>query len=112
MKTPNSRKTITEEVTGTVSEIIAQVKKLVREGNARRVMIENKDGKVVFQSQLTVGLAGTVALAVISPLLTAIGTFALFMKDMKIIVERYPDEENKDENEIEAEFIEIKDEEE
>ncbi|HET6528644.1 MAG TPA: DUF4342 domain-containing protein [Balneolaceae bacterium] len=111
MKTSNSKKTITQEITGTVSEIIIQVKKLIKEGNARRVMIQNKDGKILFQSQLTVGLAGTVALTVISPFVAAIGTFALFMNDVKVIVERYPDEE-RDEYEVEAEVIEIRDDEE
>lgn len=111
MKTSNSKKTITQEITGTVSEIITQVKKLIKEGNARRVMIQNKDGKILFQSQLTVGVAGTVALTVISPFVAAISMFALFMNDVKVIVERYPDEDQKDEYEVEAEVIEIQDEE-
>lgn len=112
MKTSNSRKTITEEITGTVSEIITQIKKLIKEGNARRVMIQDKNGKILFQSQLTVGIGGAVLLTVISPIVTAIGTFALFMNDIKVIVERYPDEETgKDDYEVEAEFIEIRDEE-
>ncbi len=51
----------------------------------------------------------------IAPVISAIGMFALFMNDVKVIVERYPDEENGehgDEYEVEADFIEIRDEEE
>lgn len=121
MKTTNSRKTFTEEIKGTASEIIKQVKKLVKEGNARRIMIQDKDGKTLFQSQLTVGVGGAALLTAIAPVISAISMFVLFMNDVKIIVERYPEEETagkekkddyKDDYEVEAEFIEIRDEEE
>ncbi|PAU94190.1 hypothetical protein CK503_08225 [Aliifodinibius salipaludis] len=115
MNTSNSRKTFTEEIQGTISEIINQVKKLIKEGNARRVIIKNSKDKVLFQSQLTVGVGGAAVLTSIAPVVSAIGMFALFMNDVKIIVERYPEdetEETKDEYEVEAEFIEIRDEEE
>lgn len=115
MNTTDSQNTFREEITGTVNEIIKQVKRLIREGNARRVIIQDKNGKVLFQSQLTVGVGGAALLTTIAPIVSAIGMFALFMNDVKIIVERYPDEENTentDEYEVEAEYIEIRDEEE
>lgn len=112
MKTSSSKKTFTEEIKGTVSEVIKQVKRLIKEGNARRVIIKNKDGKVLFQSQLTVGVGGATVLTAIAPIVSAISMFALFMNDVKIIVERYPEEETeKDEYEVEADVIEIREEE-
>jgi hypothetical protein len=114
MKDSNTQKTINEEIQGTVSEIIAQVKRLIREGNARRVLIKDSKGKVLFQSQLTVGLAGSALITIIAPIVSAISLFALLMNDIKIIVERYPEDETEsaDEYEVEAEYIEIQDEEE
>lgn len=115
MKNSKSHKTFTEEITGTISEIIKQVKKLIKKGNARRIIIQNKEGKVVFQSQLTAGIAGTAALTAVAPVISAISMFALFMNDIKIIVEKYPEEEtgdSEDDYEVEAEFIEIREEEE
>lgn len=113
MKTQSSKKTFTEEITGTISEIKKQVKKLIREGNARRVLIKDKNGKVLFQSQLTIGVGGVAVLTAIAPIVSAISMFALFMNDIKIIVERYPDEEmDKDEYEVDADVIEIREEEE
>lgn len=119
MSRSESKKTFSEEIKGTASEIISQVKKLIKEGNARRIIIQNKDGKVLFQSQLTVGVAGTAMLTAIAPVVSAISMFALFMNDIKIIVERYPEEEGEDEAnanakqtdeyEVEAEIIDIKD---
>lgn len=114
MKNSKQRKTITEELTGTVTEIINQIKKLINKGNARRIIIRNKEGKILFQSQLTAGIAGTAAITAIAPIMSAISTFALLMNDVKIIVEKYPAEQGSgsdDEYEVEAEFIEIKDEE-
>lgn len=112
MTTHHSKNTFSEEVTGTVSEMIKQVKKLIKEGNARRVLIKNKKGKVLFQSQLTVGIGGATLITAIAPIVSAISMFALFMNDIKIIVERYPEEDsNEDEYEVEADYIEIRDEE-
>lgn len=119
MNTSESKKTFTEEIKGTTSEIISQVKKLIKEGNARRIIIQNKEGKVLFQSQLTVGVAGTAMLTAIAPVVSAISMFVLFMNDIKIIVERYPEDEeedqeekSQDEYEVEAEIIDIKEEDE
>lgn len=112
MDTSNSRKTFTEELKGTASEIITQVKKLVKEGNARRIVIKDKKGKTLFQSQLTVGVGGIAVVTALAPVISAISMFVLFMNDVKVIVERYPEEEtDEDEYEVEADFIEIRDEE-
>jgi len=112
MNTSNSRKTFTEELKGTASEIISQVKKLVKEGNARRIVIKDKKGKTLFQSQLTVGVGGIAVVTALAPVISAISMFVLFMNDVKVIVERYPEEEtDEDEYEVEADFIEIRDEE-
>lgn len=113
MKTSNRRKNIFEEIQGTTEEIISQIKKLIKKGNARRVIIKNKRGKIVFQTPLTAGAAGTAVLAVISPLIAAIGFFAVVLTDMKVVVEKYPEAEGSvDSYEVEAEVIEIDDDEE
>ncbi|MDX1585537.1 MAG: DUF4342 domain-containing protein [Balneolaceae bacterium] len=116
MKTSESKKTFTEELKGTASEIINQVKKIIKEGNARRLLIKDEKGKVLFQTQLTAGIAGTALITAMAPIVSAISMFALFMNDVKIIVEKYPaDEMGEDEYEVEAEaevIVDIEDEEE
>lgn len=107
MKT--SRKPILEEIQGTFNEIVAQVKKLIREGNARRIIIKSKNGKTLFQSQLTIGVAGTAFLAIYAPILTALTTFVLVASDVKVFVEK---EVEDNDYEVEADIIEVKDEEE
>lgn len=110
MKTSNTRESFTEEIKGTTSEITKQVRKLIKGGKARRVIIRNKKGKVLFQSQLLIGMGGVALLAAMAPILSAIGLFAMIMNDIKIIVERYPEEQiNEDEYNVEAEIIDIRD---
>ena len=106
-----SSKTIMEEIQGTVSEVIAQIRRLIREGNARRVVVKNREGKVLFQSQLTVSVAGTAFFAFYAPVLTAISTLLLYASDVRVFVEKEIDE-SADEYEVEAEIIEIDEEEE
>lgn len=104
------RKTILEEIQGTVDEMLRQIKKLIKEGNARRVIIQNKDGKTLFQSQLTIGVAGTTLFVLYAPILTAITTFVLYFNDVRVLVERDAvNSDSADEHEVEAEVIEIKD---
>jgi len=107
------QKTILEEIQGTVSEIISQVKKLIREGNARRIIIKNKENKILFQSRLTIGVAGTAFFTAIAPIISAITMFVLFVNDAKVMVEKDADDSDQtDEYEVEAEVIEIEDEDE
>lgn len=115
MKRSESKKSFTEELKGSASQVIRQVKKLIKEGNARRLIIKDKKGKVLFQTQLTVGVTGTALVTAMAPVVSAISMFALFMNDVKIIVEKYPPEEmGEDEYEVhaDAEVIEVEDEEE
>ena len=109
-----SEKTMIEEIRGTLDEIISQIRALIREGNARRVIVKNKQGKVLFQSQLTLGVAGTTFFVVYAPVLTAITTLILYASDVRVFVERDVNESDneRDEYEVDAQVIEIEDDEE
>jgi hypothetical protein len=106
MERSNKRNTFYQELKGSTNEIISQIRQLIKKGNARRLMIQNKKGKILFQTQLTAGLAGSTLLAFMAPIISALGMFALVMNDVKVVVEKYPDEElTHDEYEVEAEVI-------
>lgn len=123
-----ARKTLFEEITGTANEILTQIRKLIREGSARRLLIRNKEGKTLLEVPLTAGVAGTALLTSMAPVVSAISMFALFLNDVTILVERYPESEeeeermkneaegrkqkHKDDYEVDAEFITIQDDEE
>ena len=112
-----SEKTLHEEVTGTVDEIIKEVRRLIREGNARSLIIKNKDGKELFKTQLTFGVAGTTIFTVMAPFISALTMLVLFANDVKVVVEKEPtpssqEDYEEDEYEIDGEIIDITDEDE
>ncbi|MDR9416161.1 MAG: DUF4342 domain-containing protein [Gracilimonas sp.] len=104
-------KTIYEEIQGGVNEVIKQIRKMIKEGSARKLIIKDKKGEVKFQTNLTVGVGGVTLAAAMAPVISAIGMFAMFINDYQIIVEREVRDEN-DEYSVDAEFIDIQDEDE
>lgn len=65
-------------------EVVAKVRELIKEGNVRRVSIKDKEGKVVAEFPLTVGVVG----AVFAAPLAAIGALAALIAECTITVER------------------------
>jgi hypothetical protein len=64
--------------------VLAKIKELVREGNVRRIVIKNDDGRTLIEIPLTVGVIGTVLL----PVWAAIGSIAALVANLTIAVER------------------------
>ncbi len=77
-------KTKTEVFSINGEELVSTVKKLVHEGNIRRIAIENKDGKTLLEIPLTLGVVG----ALLLPTLAAIGAVAAIVTECRIVVER------------------------
>lgn len=80
----SEEKVHTEEFRVNGEELIAKVKNLIKEGNIRRIIIKDKDGKVVFEIPLTFGIVG----ALIAPQLAAIGAIAALVTEATVVVEK------------------------
>lgn len=104
-------KHIYEEVQGGVNEVISKIREFIKEGSARRLIIKNKSGEVVFQTQLAFGVGGAALVGAMAPVISAIGMFAMFINDYQILVEREV-EDDEDEFSVDAEIIEITEDEE
>jgi hypothetical protein len=74
----------TEEFRVDGEELLAKIKNLIKEGNIRRVIIKDKDGKTVFEIPLTFGVVG----ALIAPQLAAIGAIAALLTEATVVVEK------------------------
>ncbi len=74
----------TEEFRVDGEELLRKIKSLINEGNIRRVIIKDKDGKVVFEIPLTFGVVG----ALIAPQLAAIGAIAALLSEATVVVEK------------------------
>lgn len=75
---------MTEEFRVKGDEILAKIKELIQEGNIRRILIKNEDGKTLIDIPLTVGVVGTI----IAPQLAAIGAIASLVTNGTIVIER------------------------
>ncbi len=72
-----------EKIEGTTDQILAQIKRLLDEGNIRRVVVKQQ-GKVIAEFPLTVGVVGTV----LAPVAAAIGALTAVIADCSIEVEK------------------------
>jgi hypothetical protein len=70
-------------------EIIEKVKELIHEGNVRRLIIKDEDGKVYLEIPVTFGVIG----AIFAPVLAAVGAVAAMVANLKIEVIREEDPE-------------------
>lgn len=64
-------------------EIVGTIKRLIHEGNVRRVVVE-RNGRTVAEFPLTAGVVGIL----LAPVLAAIGVLAAMMEECTIQVER------------------------
>jgi len=65
-------------------EVIGKVKELMHEGNVRKLIIKDEEGKVYLEIPVTLGLIG----AILAPTLAAVGALAAMVANLKIEVIR------------------------
>lgn len=91
----------TEEFKINGEDLLAKVKQLINEGNVRRIIIKNKEGKILIELPLTIGIVG----AVLAPMLAAVGALAALVTECTIVVERDAD---KKKDAVEGEVVDEK----
>ena len=74
----------TEEFRVEGEKLIAKIKELLHEGNIRRIIIKDKEGKTVMEIPMTLGVVG----ALIAPQLAAIGAIAALITEATLVVEK------------------------
>ncbi len=78
---------ISEEFRVKGEELVEKVKQLIHEGNVRRLIIKDGEGKVYLEIPVTLGVIG----ALVAPMLAAVGAVAALVADLKIEVIRNED---------------------
>jgi hypothetical protein len=66
------------------SKVVGKVKELIHEGNIRRIILKNEEGKTLIEIPLTLGVVGAAFL----PVLAAVGAIAALAASMTIVVEK------------------------
>lgn len=80
----SDEKVRTEEFRVNGEELLSKIKNLLKEGNIRKVIIKDKDGKVIFEIPLTFGVVGVL----IAPQLAAVGAIAALLTEATVVVEK------------------------
>lgn len=79
-----AEKTKKEEFKVSGEDVIRKVRELIKEGNIRRIIIKDEEGKTLAEFPLTIGVVG----AALLPFWAAIGAVAALVAKCTIVVER------------------------
>ena len=82
-------------------ELLKKIEELIKEGNVRRIIIKDADGKTFIEIPLTVGVIGVLA----APIVAAVGALAGVVANFTVEIIKTEDTDT-------AEFTEVVDEEE
>jgi Domain of unknown function (DUF4342) len=74
----------TEEYRFSGDELVDRIKELVHEGNIRRIIIKNEEGRALLEIPLTLGVVG----AALLPVWAAIGAIAALAANYTVVVEK------------------------
>jgi hypothetical protein len=86
----------TEKFTVSGDELVAKIKKLVHEGNIRRVRVI-QGGRTILEIPLSVGAPAAALGILLSPVLAAIGAAAALITECTIEVEKIEEKTDKTE---------------
>ncbi|MFE4105357.1 DUF4342 domain-containing protein [Almyronema epifaneia] len=78
----------TEEFSISGDTLVAKVKELIHEGNIRRIIIKNDEGRVLIEIPLTVGVVGGVVSAAVFPVIAAVGVIGAMVAHLTLVIER------------------------
>lgn len=76
-----------EEIKVSGAALKQKLKELLREGNVRRVIIRNPQGRTLLDMPLSAGIVG----AVLLPFWVAVGAVVALATEFTILIERDPD---------------------
>jgi Domain of unknown function (DUF4342) len=77
-----------EEFTISGDALVAKVKELVHEGNIRRIIIKNEEGRILIEIPLTVGVVGGVLSAALFPVIAAVGVIGAMVAHLTVVIEK------------------------
>ena len=77
-----------EEFSISGDDLVAKVRELIHQGNIRRIIIKNEEGRPLIEIPLTIGVVGGVIGATIFPIVAALGAIGALVAHLKIAIEK------------------------
>lgn len=85
------KRTVFEELELEGRVLLDRVKELVQEGNVRRLIIKDPEGRFLLEVPLTIGVVAGGVFAMAAPVMAALGAMAALMSKVRIEVVREVD---------------------
>jgi len=76
-----------EELRVTGEQVAETMRKLLHEGNVRRIIVTNEEGQTIMEVPVTVGVAA----AIVAPLIAAVAVVGAMVSGLRFVVERVDD---------------------
>jgi hypothetical protein len=83
-----------EEIEVSGNQLVNVVKRLIRQGNVRRLVIRNAKDRILMEIPLSAGIAVGGVATIISPILVALGAMAAMIASFKVEVIRKSQDED------------------
>jgi hypothetical protein len=68
--------------------LATKVKELIHQGNIRRIIIKNEDGKVLLEIPLTIGVVGAAISTTLFPVVAAVGALGAVVAHLTVVIEK------------------------
>ena len=69
--------------------MVVKIKELIHQGNIRRIILKNEEGRVLIEIPLTVGVVGGVLSAALFPMMAAVGAIGAMVAHLTIVLEKH-----------------------
>lgn len=81
-------RTRTEEFKIEGGKVLDKIRELIHQGNIRRIILKNEEGRTLIEIPLTLGLVG----AALLPVFAAVGALAALVTRMTLVVEKHSED--------------------
>lgn len=88
MNSQDESPTITEKVEVAGNQLVERVKELIEQGNVRRIIIRNQEGRILMEIPLTLGAVAGSVLLVLQPLLVGLAAIGALLARVSIEIVR------------------------
>lgn len=85
---PGTQRSFNEELEVAGSQLVERVRELIEEGNVRRLIIRNPDGRTLLEIPLTFGAVASGALLLFYPVLAGLAAIGALVARLKIEIVR------------------------
>jgi hypothetical protein len=68
--------------------LVTKIKELIHQGNIRRIILKNEEGRTLIEIPLTVGVVGGVLSAALFPVMAAVGAIGAMVAHLTIVLEK------------------------